>query len=109
MFCQTDSFRICLLDVPFVETRNTHGHFVPAEDHTAFDIDLAAHVEGLCLGILCQDGFDYRSLHAGTDEHFGAILGIPKFQQFSDGFDTCQTVAFGTAGEHRIDAQLTGL
>ena len=91
--------------MPFIKARNAHGNFFPAEDHTAFHIHFTAHVEGAGLGILGPDGLNDGSFHTGTDEHFGAILGIPKFQELTDGIKTCQTVALGTAGEHRVDAQ----
>ena len=72
--------------MPFVKTGNAHGDTLPAEDHAAFNLCLAAHVEGAGGGEFCPEGGNNLCIYTCTNKNFGAALGIPEFQKLSDGF-----------------------
>ena len=96
---------VSLLNVPLVQTGQAHGDFGPAEAHGAFQFHLTAHVEGGGFGVGFQDLGNNTGLDAGSDEDLGTILFS---QQFSDDFQTAHAAGGGAAGEHRIDAHITG-
>ena len=68
-----DCLDIGLLDMPFVQSRQTHGDTLPAEDHAAFQLHLAAHVEGPGLGKFFPESGDDLRVNTRSNENLRAV------------------------------------
>ena len=66
-----------LMDMPFIQSRTTHGDSLPAETHPAFHIGFSAHMEGARLGIPHAESGNDPGIDPGTDEHLRAVILIP--------------------------------
>ena len=101
----TDIIHAGLLDVPFVQTGQTHGNTLPAEQHSTFNFNFSAHMEGPDLGEAGFESSDDGSLYAAANQNLRSGIFIPQLQQLSNGFHAKGAAAGGAAGQHRVDAQ----
>jgi hypothetical protein len=96
----------CLLNVPFVQSGYSHGNTLPAEAHSTFNVQLAAHVEGPDLWEMLSEGGDGFGIDTGTYQNFRALARIPQLQKRTDDFHALQTAAGCTAGKNSVNPQL---
>ena len=82
-----DVFFAGLGNVPFVKAGDAHGDALPTEDHAAFNVGFAAHVERTGLREAVQEGGNGRGLYAAADQNLRAALTVTQLKKLADGLD----------------------